>query len=254
MRDRYNAFIQRHEIAWELGMAFLAIIYVAVGFALDAPHPSTAGALETLDLALTIVFASEFVSRVVASRDRRAYVRGHWIDALALIPVARGIRLARLARVLRLTRFFAGTYRAMATAERMRGSEGITRVVAAWATVTAICCVAFYAVEAGPNPDLHEPLDALWWGVSTLSTVGYGDITPVTPEGRLVAGALMILGIGLFGAITAIATNTLLVAKEDTPVRDLMADLERLTALRTDQAITTDEFETLKGRLMAATR
>jgi voltage-gated potassium channel len=250
MRDRFNAFTERHEMAWELGMGFLAIIYVAVGFSLDAASPDVAGILLPLETTLTVIFVAEFASRVGASRDRPAYLRGHWIDVLALIPVARGLRVARLLRVLRLTRFFAGSYRAIMRAERMRGSQGIARVIVAWSTVTVISCIAFYAVEAGENPAIHGPLDALWWGITTLSTVGYGDIIPVTPEGRLVSGALMLLGIGLFGAITAIATNTLLSSTEAEAHRPV-DDLERLDALHRSSALTHDEFAAAKRRVLA---
>ena len=125
MRDRYNAFIDRHEIAWELAMGFLAIIYVAVGFAVEEVDAAIARLVESIDLALTVVFVAEFSTRLAASHDRRRYLRGHWIDALALLPVARGFRIARLARVLRMTRFFAGAYRAVVRVERMRGAEGI---------------------------------------------------------------------------------------------------------------------------------
>ncbi len=250
MRDRFNAFVERHEMAWELGMGFLAIIYVAVGFSLDAATPDVASILLPIETLLTVIFVAEFASRLGASRDRLAYLRGHWIDVLALIPVARGLRIARLLRVLRLTRFFAGSYRAMMRAERMRGSQGIARVIVAWTTVTVICCIALYAVEAGVNPAIKEPLDALWWGVTTLSTVGYGDVIPVTPEGRLVAGALMLLGIGLFGAITAIVTNTLLTETTAEAVRPI-DDLERLDALHRSSAITAEEFAAAKDRVLA---
>lgn len=250
MRDGVNAFIERHETAWELGMGFLAIIYVAVGFSLDAASPDVAGILLPIETLLTVTFVSEFVSRFGASRDRAEYLRGHWIDILALIPVARGLRVARLLRVLRLTRFFAGSYRAVIRAERMRGSQGIVRVIVAWSTVTVISCIAFYAVEAGENPAITGPLDALWWGVTTLSTVGYGDIIPVTPEGRLVSGALMLLGIGLFGAITAIATNTLMSSSEADATRPI-DELERLDALHRSNALTPEEFAAAKARLLA---
>ncbi len=251
MRDRYNAFIDRHEIAWELTMGFLAIIYVAVGFAIEEVDAATARTVESIDIVLTVIFVSEFATRLAASRDRRLYLRGHWIDTLALLPVARGVRIARLARVLRMTQFFASTYRAVVRAEKMRGAEGIARVLIGWATISVICCVAFYAVEAGHNPDLTHPTDALWWGISTLSTVGYGDIRPYTPEGRLVASALMILGIGLFGAITAIATNTLMSSLKPEPDGGPIADLERLSALRASAALTADEFDSAKARLLA---
>jgi len=232
-------------------MGLLAIIYVAVGFALDDPSRSGAQVLTVLETTLTGIFLAEFASRLSASRDRRAYLRGHWVDVLALIPAARGLRIARLLRVLRLTRFFAGTYRSVMRAERMKGAEGIALVIVAWTAVTVICCVAFYAVEADVNPSLRSHLDALWWGLTTLSTVGYGDITPITPEGRLVASALMVLGIGLFGAITAIATNTLVGSSESTQSGDLVADLERLVALRSAAHLTADQYEVAKDRLLA---
>jgi voltage-gated potassium channel len=251
IRDRFNAFVHRHEIAWELGMGLLAIVYVAVGFALDDPAVQDVAVLVPIEAALTVVFLAEFGSRFGASRDRRGYLRGHWIDLLALVPVARGLRIARLLRVLRLTRFFASTYRAIVRAERMRGAEGIALVVVGWSAVTAICCIAFYAVEGDVNPDLRSPTDALWWGVTTLSTVGYGDVLPVTGEGRLVASALMLLGIGLFGAITAIVTNTLLAATDAEGSNGALADLERLATLRASNAISVEEFETAKGRLLA---
>jgi voltage-gated potassium channel len=251
MRDRFNTFVQRHEIVWELGMGFLAILYVAVGFALDDPRASGIALLAPFEIVLTVVFVAEFASRFAASRDRRRYLRGHWIDVLALIPVARGLRIARLLRVLRLTRFFAGTYRSIVRAERMRGAEGIALVVIGWTAVTVICCVALYAVEGDINPNIHSPVDALWWGVTTITTVGYGDVTPMTNEGRLVAGALMVLGIGLFGSITAIATNTLLSPSSPGKGDDLVGQLERLAALRTATHLTDDQFEAAKSRLLA---
>jgi voltage-gated potassium channel len=265
VRDRYTAFIDRHEIAWELGMGLLAILYVAVGFALDAAEPGVVSSILLIETILTIVFVLEFATRLGASRDRIGYLRGHWIDVVALLPVARGFRLARLLRVLRLTRFFAGAYRAVIRAEHMRGSEGIARVIVAWSAVTVISCIALYAVESGANPEIEDPFDALWWGVSTLSTVGYGDVIPVTPEGRLVAGALMLLGIGLFGAITAIATNSLVYSEarlaearlaegrlaEGRPAGGPVDELERLAALRASDALSAEEFTAAKERLIA---
>jgi len=250
-RDRFNGFVQQHEIAWELGMGLLAIIYVAVGFTLDDPTLGISGLLAALETVLTVVFLAEFTSRFIAAHDRRRYLRGHWIDLIALIPVARGLRIARLFRVLRLTRFFGSSYRAVIRAERMRGAEGIALVVVGWTAVTAICCIALYAVEADVNPAIKSPLDAAWWGVTTISTVGYGDVTPVTAEGRLVASALMLLGIGLFGAVTAIVTNTLLAASKGNSSSSALGDLELLAGLRESDAISADEYQAAKRRLLA---
>src|SRR4051794_34854020 len=88
-RDRYLEFIQRHEVAWELTFAALAIVFVIVGFADQSP------AVDTLEWGLTAIFATEFATRLAASYDRRRYIRGHWIDALALVPTARSVRVVR---------------------------------------------------------------------------------------------------------------------------------------------------------------
>jgi hypothetical protein len=113
MRERYLAFIARHEAAWELTFAALAIAFVIVGFAEETNL--TVG----VELVLTAIFVAEFGSRFAASFDRSAYLRGHWIDLLALIPTTRGARLLRLLRLLRLVRAFAGIARALTTVERM---------------------------------------------------------------------------------------------------------------------------------------
>lgn len=78
-----------------------------------------------------------------------------------------------------------------------------------------------------------------------------GDIGPITPEGRLVASALMLVGIGLFGSITAIVTNTLLAASRGSAPTSALAELERLARLHASKAISDEEFEATKGRLLA---
>ncbi len=72
-----------------------------------------------------------------------------------------------------------------------------------------LCAVGVYISEVGVNPGIQSPLDALWWGLTTMTTVGYGDIALVTGEGRLSAAVLLILGIGLYSAITARMTSFL---------------------------------------------
>jgi len=77
VRGRFNRFVERHEVAWELGMALLAVVYVAVGFALDDPAlQPMAATLETAELILTVVFLTEFTSRLGAATNRMTYLRG----------------------------------------------------------------------------------------------------------------------------------------------------------------------------------
>lgn len=241
IRDRYLAFIARHEVAWELAFAAFAVLYVVIGFAGDDANSTT---LLVLEWTLTGIFAAEFLSRIAASHDRPGYLRGHWVDALALVPPVRGLRVLRLLRLLRLLRAFAGVARALTTAERLINHRGLVWLFAAWLAVMALCSMALYLAENGVNAAVSSPLDALWWGISTMTTVGYGDVTPVTPEGRLAGATLMVLGIGLFSAVTATITSFMLADRSDP-----LANLERLANLRDRGVITPEEYERKRSLL-----
>jgi voltage-gated potassium channel len=250
MRDRYNEFVERHDIAWELAMALLAIVYVAVGFALDDPAlQPMAPTLEATELILTVAFAAEFVSRIVAARDRAAYLRGHWIDLVALVPASRGLRILRILRLLRLVRAFAGVYRALGHVGSLAQHRGLQTIILSWLGVMVICCAAIYFAERDINPAIRSPFDALWWGISTMTTVGYGDVVPMTAEGRIAASALMLLGIGLFSAVTAIITS-FLVAARSAPTDPITA-IQRLGALAAAGTISAEEFAAKRVDLLA---
>ena len=247
-RRAYNGFAERHEVAWELTMAVLAIAFVLVGFAVDTADAASRPALEAADTALTVVFVAEFASRFLAAFDRAAYLRAHWIDLVALIPVVRGVRILRLLRLLRLIRAFAGVYRAMQHVERIARHRGLAWLFVAWLAVMVICSVFLYAAENGVNEAITSPLDALWWGISTLTTVGYGDVYPQTAEGRIAASVLMLLGIGLFSAITATVTSFML---SSGPVVSPPADrLRTLYELHRDGLLTADEFAAKRAEAM----
>jgi voltage-gated potassium channel len=250
MPQRFNSFIEHHEVAWELGMAMLAVVYVAVGFALDDhSFQSMAPVLEAIELGLTVVFAAEFLSRFVASTGRSGYVRAHWIDLVALIPVARGLRILRVLRLLRLVRAFAGVYRALGHFGVLAGHRGLQTIVVSWLGVMVICTTAIYFAEHDVNDSIRSPFDALWWGISTMTTVGYGDVVPKTAEGRIAASVLMLLGVGLFSAVTAIVTSFLVSSRQG--VRDPIADLERIARLAADGTIPEGEYAAKRRELLS---
>lgn len=83
---------------------------------------------------------------------------------------------------------------------------------------------ALYFFEHEINPTIKSPLDAIWWAVSTVSTVGYGDVTPITPHGRIAGIILMILGTALFWSYTALFADALLSDEMD----DLESELRQM--------------------------
>ena len=239
MRDRFNTFVARHEVLWELGMAALAIAYVGIGFVIDGAAPVDRSSLQAVEAAMTVVFAAEFAIRVFATRDRGRYLRGHWIDLVALVPVVRGVRVLRLLRLLRLIRAFSGIFRATQHFERLARHRGLAGLFTAWLAVMVICSIFLYTAEVGVNEAVESPLDALWWGIVTLTTVGYGDVYPVTGEGRIAASILMLLGIGLFSAITATITSFMLATADSAPAS---VRLRRLAQLHAEGLLTGEEY------------
>ena len=109
---------------------------------------------------------------------------------------------------------------------------------------------AIYFAERDINAAMRSPFDAVWWGISTMTTVGYGDVVPMTAEGRIAASALMLLGIGLFSAVTAVTTS-FLVTDRGHGANDPLSDLERLVVLRQDGTLSQAEFDSKRAAFVA---
>lgn len=246
LRARYEAFVARHEVAWELGFAVLAIVFVVLG----ATESAVGEPAHLLEWAISIIFFVEFVSRLWAARSRRAYLRRHWVDVVALIPPSRGLRIFRLLRLLRLVRAFAGIVRAIDGLGRLTHHRGLAWLLAGWAGVVILTSIGMYVVEHGVNPAVHSGWDAAWWAVFTMTGVG-GEIHPATAEGRVVGAVLMILGILLYSAVTAVVTSFLIRDERHPAVAaDPIATIHRLAELHAAGHITTEHFETKREELL----
>jgi len=247
LRARLHRFVERHEVAWELGFGLLALVFVAMAF-VEPSDPGVEAGIVVVEWAITAVFAVEFFGRLWAAPHRAVHLRAHLVDLISVIPPARWLRPFRLLRLLRLVRTFAGVSRALAQLPRLANHRGLVWLVAAWLAVTLLASTGMYIAEHGVNAAFDEPLDALWWGVVTLSTVGYGDVYPVTPEGRVAAMALMVLGIGLYSAITAAVTSYFV--SRDSAGGSITDQLARLEVMRDRRSLTEDEHRAAKAKLL----
>lgn len=253
--DRRAEALARFERAVELPLLILAVAILPlllIPLLFDV-SPGVEEALTAVDWLIWAVFAFEYVVRLALTRNRLRFVRQEWPDlVIILLPFLRPLRLVRSARALRLLRLarlvaFLGEFeqgtRRLLRRHRLHYALAVTMVIVVGAAAL------IFAVEEGGEGSINSFGDALWWAITTVTTVGYGDTFPVTPMGRGIAAFLMITGIALFGVLTANVAAFFVERNqedEDDPVvKRLDEILRRLEALedRMKGVVATDDAE-----------
>ena len=224
-------------------MATLAIVSVGVGLLVVEGNDQSL--LISIEWILTLGFTSEYAIRLWAAPDRLHYFKSHLIDLVSILPPIRGVRLLRLLRLLRV----ASELSSVLSSSRLSAQRKlIGKVALFWLAVVSISSLGMYMAESPRNPSVSTFFDAIWWAVVTITTVGYGDVSPVTVEGRLAASVLMILGIVLFSFLTAALTSAIGSvgeSKESVTVR-----LQELEGLREKSLISEEEFTQKRAQLL----
>jgi voltage-gated potassium channel len=175
--------------------------FVAETYALQ---PELANFLHQLDSAIMVVFTIEYILRLVVAKNRWQYVFSFYalIDFLAIFPFLFGIfdasflRVFRWFRILRLIRFIEGKT-AFGNLDR-QDSLVVTRIVFTLCSIIFVYSGLIYQVEHPVNPQMFGTFfDAIYFSVATMTTVGFGDITPISTMGRLLTVLMILTGIAL---------------------------------------------------------
>ncbi len=202
-------------LLWLIVLSVLSVIFESV----DSLNAEYGAWLRGLEWLFTLVFTLEYALRLVCVRSWRYYVTSPLgiIDLLAVLPtylsvfefglqyflVIRVLRLLRVFRILKLGRYVG---EAELLIEALRASRfKITVFLSTVMVLVVIIGTMMYVIE-GAESGFDSIPTGMYWAIVTLTTVGFGDITPVTVGGRLLAAVVMIMGYGIIAVPTGIVT------------------------------------------------
>ena len=222
-------------------LALIAAILASVGVVMldsvEGLHARHAALFLAAEWFFTLLFSVEYVARLIAVAQPSRYARSFFgiVDLLAVLPtfvslIVPGAQVLLVVRILRVLRIF----RILKLAEYLTEAETLGQALAASRrkilvfvtvvlTLVTVAGALMYAVESRePESAFSSIPQSVYWAVVTVTTVGYGDISPQTPVGKTLALLLMVLGYGIIAVPTGIVTvelNRAAAASGRTPAR-----------------------------------
>ena len=217
-----------HESDTAAGKAFDFVVLFLVAFSIvtltidtlpNLPQ-SVSNALDVSELVITILFTIEYIVRIATSPRKRDYIFSFYgiVDLIAILPfyvslgidlrAVRAFRLFRLVRLLKLTRYSKAMERFAKAISYAK--EEVVIFVFATSIVLYLAAVGIYSFEHDAQPEVFRSIfDSLWWAVATLTTVGYGDVYPITVGGKIFTFVILMCGLGIVAVPAGIISAAL---------------------------------------------
>lgn len=222
-------------------LAIASIVLVAIESLVEL-SPAALWGIYAVDLLICVVFAADFVHRLRTAESRARFWKTNGYEILAMIPamvfyglgaipaISSALRSLRLIRVVRVIVLVARMRRVMSRGGGFLRGSYLLAMLGIAAAIIFIGAFSVMILESGTEAaQITSFSDAVWWSISTVTTVGYGDIVPHSVAGRIIGMALMVVGIGVMAALisevsAAMVTSRLRRAESRNSLR------ERLTA------------------------
>ena len=202
-------------------LAVLSIFIVVMGNIMLAEGRFPVG-VYAVDMLICGVFAWDYIGRLMRSPSRKGFVKVTWYEPLAMVPaivmdmlfglpvLSVGLRALRLVRFVRVVPVVARLKRSASSAERFAERSQLLYLFVIVASIVLAAAFSVLTIELrAPRGQIQDASDALWWALSTVTTVGYGDIVPSTPLGRIIGMMLMVVGIGVMAALISQVSATI---------------------------------------------
>lgn len=212
---------------FDLAVQFLIVVSL-VSFSLEtlpALPDNYIVVLNHIETFCVLVFTAEYISRFVVASNRMAFVTSFFgvIDLLAILPfylstgldlrAARAFRLLRLFRILKLVRYSKAIHRFHLALQLAK--EELILFLAVSAIVLYLAAVGIYYFENAAQPEVFKSVfHSFWWAVVTLTTVGYGDMYPITTGGKAFTFVVLLVGLGFVSVPAGLVASALSRARE----------------------------------------
>ncbi len=161
-----------------------------------------------LDSFICLLFWCQLLTDLIRSNDRKDYLKHHWPDFIASIPVIEPVRFARVVQIFRVIRLIRSGQQVINHIRRNRREATIASIFLLLTVLVTVGSALMLLFEGSdPEANIHSAGDAIWWVLVTISTVGYGDHYPVTVFGKTLAAVIIICGVGLFGMVAGLISS-----------------------------------------------
>lgn len=226
-----NSKLDRPIFAWPIA---ILILYSVICFSIETLPDLNQEAMQFLrfsEIAIVSIFTLEYLYRLYTSVGKLKFIFSLYglIDLLAILPFylatavdlrsLRLIRFVRLARLLKLVRYNRAMLRFGKALYLVK--EELVIFTAASMVMLYLAAVGIYHFEHEAQPEVFRSMfDSLWWAVTSLTTVGYGDMYPITTGGRLFTFGVLMIGLGLVAVPTGIVASALSEVRQQQNIAD----------------------------------
>lgn len=188
-------------------LSFMAL-FVISGLLFLPIKPETRQVLIGLDFIICSIFIIQLTTDLIRATDRMQFLKEHWIDFLASIPMIEPLRFARIFHILRVILVIrSGRFVLKQLFSNRRETTLASILLLLVILLTIGSSMMLFLEGANPQANIQTGGDALWWALVTISTVGYGDHFPVSDGGKILASAIILCGVGIFGMISGLITS-----------------------------------------------